>query len=513
MLLPEDLKQIKERGSSIEQIENQLQSFQKGFPFIKLVRPATANDGIKIITSAGEKKLFNDYDEFTKTLKVIKFVPASGAASRMFKDLFTFKEKYSSTSKINDKELAFGFNFFNSIKKFAFYNDLKLVMQNAGFTIENELENKNYSLILDYFLTEKGLNYANLPKAFLKFHLYSNVSRTAIEEHFVEGAEYGKSGDGNVYLHFTVSPEHVLKFEEITNIIKPLYEEKYNTKFIVSHSIQQPSTDTIAVDIKNNPFREKDNKLLFRPAGHGSLIWNLNKLNADLIFIKNIDNIVPDRLRETTILYKKIIGALLINIQKQAHKYLTILSKNTIDDTHVNDICTFIEHELEYSVLKEIEKMDNKQKCDYLFNFLNRPVRVCGMVKNEGEPGGGPFWVTNSSNISLQIVESSQINFSDEKQENIVSQSTHFNPVDIVCGIKDFTGKNFDLNRFIDNETGFISVKSKDGKELKAMEVPGLWNGAMANWITIFVEVPIITFNPVKTVNDLLRSEHQNSKK
>jgi len=507
MFTPEDLNQLNKIGFSKQVIKNQLNQFITGFPYVNLVRPAVINDGIKLITTSGEIKLNSDFDDYSKNIKIVKFVPASGAATRMFKDLFDFKENFDKP-EANSKVLEFGNTFFQSLNRFAFYHDLDMVMDRDGLSLKEELDSKNYRLILDYLLSDKGLNYANLPKALIKFHRSENTTRTALEEHLVESALYGKSGDGVAYIHFTISPEHVPMFEALISEVVPAYEKKYQVKFNITHSIQQPTTDTIAVNHDNTPFRTNEDKLLFRPAGHGALIWNVNQLDGDIIFIKNIDNVVPERKGETTIVYKKIIGSLLIQYKQTIDKTLKKLTGQ--GKIKIEEVISFVENELFIELPKgfsDFSEADQKQK---LIAILNRPIRVCGMVKNEGEPGGGPFWVKNSDGNSLQIVESSQIDFSISAQKRIVDQSTHFNPVDIVCSIRDYKGETFDLSKFVDTNTGFISVKSKDGKDLKALELPGLWNGAMAKWITVFVEVPIATFNPVKTVNDLLRSEHQN---
>ncbi len=507
MLTKEDLTQIEAIGYNLQQIENQLEQFKQGFPYMKLIRPAVVNDGIKLITTTGEIKLNKDFDEFASELKIIKFVPASGAATRMFKDLFSFKDNYSSSSA-DPNVMAFGKTFFQSITKFAFYSDLAESLAGDGFTLSDELIAKNYGLILDYLLTEKGLNYANLPKALLKFHLYSKEARTAIEEHLVEGALCGKSADGVVYVHFTISPEHVDLFEAHIQKVVSKYEKKHQVKYQITHSLQQPTTDTIAVNLDNSPFRTKEKKLLFRPAGHGALIWNINQLKADVIFVKNIDNVSPERKNEATIVYKKVIGSLLIQFKKTINKTINqLLSKSKVN---FDEIVSFAKNDLFISIPSNFNELEDAEKRTLLISLINKPIRVCGMVKNEGEPGGGPFWTKNEDGTSLQIVESSQIDFGVDAQKRMVELSTHFNPVDLVCNITDYKGDVFDLSQFVDDKTGFISVKSKDGKDLKALELPGLWNGAMAKWITVFVEVPIATFNPVKTINDLLRSEHQN---
>jgi len=515
MFTEKNISQINEKDISVEEINRQLESFRKGFPSILLDSPATIeNNGISKIDEKMNISLCQLFDDSLKSRSVLKFVPASGAASRMFKSLFSFREKYDGSEKayqlfLNDTGFNSIYKFIADIKKFAFYEDLKKVMTVAGFDIDNCINEKDYNTIIDFLLLSKGLNYAALPKGLLKFHNYENISRTAFEEHFVEAANYAKTANDKALIHFTLSPEHIEKFKTLIQQTLESYEKYFNIKFEISNSIQKPGTDTIAVDMNNEPFYESDGSLLFRPGGHGALLQNLNDLKGDIIFIKNIDNIVPDRLKSETFKYKKVIGGLLIELQQKTWKYLEMLDNSNPSDADVKEIIQFADEHLNIkfnftdSILKE-------EKFKIIFSKLNRPIRICGMVKNEGEPGGGPFWTVNSnSELSLQIVESSQIDLNDAKQKNIFECSTHFNPVDLVCGVRDYKGNNFDLLNYIDPETGFISIKSKDGRDLKALELPGLWNGAMANWITIFVEVPIITFNPVKTVNDLLREEHQ----
>ncbi len=453
------------------------------------------------------------YEETSSSLEVLKFVPASGAASRMFKHLFEFREKIRNGENpdilLEDKGFNSVFNFFASIKKFAFYQALKEKIAANNLSIETLLEEKNYGEILDYFLTEKGLNYGNLPKGLLLFHKYENGARLAIEEHLMEGIHYAAGGSGKVKIHFTVSENHKPLFQKAFDELTPKYEKTFGVTFDIDMSIQKSSTDTIAVDMSNEPFRLDDGSILFRPGGHGALIENLNDLSADVIFIKNIDNIVPDKLREPTYFYKKVIGGLLLEVQNQAFKYLEKLEIADVTDEELDEMKTFLERDLQQQITSDFTSFNRMEKIDFFYTIFNRPFRVCGMVKNEGEPGGGPFRVLKNGEISLQIVESSQIDFSKKDQAEIVKNATHFNPVDLVCATKDFKGNKFNLLSFVDPETGFISSKSKDGRDLKAQELPGLWNGAQANWNTLFVEVPIITFNPVKTINDLLRDQHQ----
>ena len=346
----------------------------------------------------------------------------------------------------------------------------------------------------------------------MKFHTYTSGARTPFEEHLVEGALYSTDKDGKSRLHFTVSPEHQKGFEQLLEEVKSSYENELKVSFDVSFSQQKPSTDTIAVDIENEPFRENDGSLLFRPGGHGALIENLNDLDADVIFIKNIDNVVPDRLKDETVKYKKALAGYLLKVQKVLHFYQEELNEKhyvALDHAFLAAASNFLENTLNTVPAESQYYTEKEELYYYLKEKLNRPLRVCGMVKNEGEPGGGPFWAKNSDGtISLQVAESVQIDPANIDQQNIAKHATHFNPVDLVCAVKNYKGEKYDLTKFTDPATGFISIKSKDGKELKAQELPGLWNGAMSNWNTLFVEVPILTFNPVKTVNDLLREQH-----
>lgn len=512
MFTEKDITQIEVQGASLESIKKQLDNFKKGFPFLRLIKAATIGDGIVRPVDSKIAEWVNAYETIIAGKSIVKFVPASGAASRMFKDLYSFLNEGKNEDLDNpDKKnkLKAVNEFFEKLFSFAFFEDLKASLAAQGRILEELIANKQYQYVVEAFLEEPGLNYGNLPKGLLKFHKYGNSSRTPVEEHIVEGANYARSGN-NVNLHFTVSPEHRQKFEQHVAQVLHNYEKLFNIKINISFSEQKPSTDTIAVGLDNEPFRNNDGSLLFRPGGHGALIENLNDINADIIFIKNIDNVVPDNIKGDTFAYKKAIATLLIQYQQRIFNYLQELEKGEANETLINEIGDFLEKELFVEPAASFKTKDLKEKADYFFRKLNRPLRVCGMVKNEGEPGGGPFWATNQDgSISLQVVESSQVDMQNEEQKNIFKNATHFNPVDLVCAVKDYKGNKFHLPRFVDPQTGFISQKSKDGKELKAMELPGLWNGSMADWNTIFVEVPMITFNPVKTVNDLLRKEHQ----
>ncbi len=515
MFTEKDLQQIVSKGLSPDKIEKQINNFENGFPYINLSEPATPGNGINCYSEEEVIELCNHFDNNYQNYEILKFVPASGAASRMFKHLFEFKYSYDRSDNEIDKykdDQSFNsvYNFFNNISRFPFFGKLKKIMAEDGLNIDDLLSNYDFIPILDYFITDKGLNYASLPKGLLLFHDYPDEPRTSVEEHMVEGAKYSTDKNKISRVHLTVSKEHQSRFENKCEEKRSKYENMFGVKFNIEFSQQKESTDIIAVTPDNTPVRNNDGTLLFRPGGHGALIENLNDLNGEIVFIKNIDNIVPDRLRETTYTYKKLIGGLLFKLQNRTFRFLDMLNDGNILPDELKSIEDFARNDLNISIPDAYGGYDDIEKIDFLYNKLNRPIRICGMVKNEGEPGGGPFWVIgNDDNISLQIVESSQMNMEDKHQKEIVSGATHFNPVDLVCGVKNYKGENFDLKDYVDPATGFISTKSQGGKTLKAQELPGLWNGAMADWITVFVETPIITFNPVKTINDLLRPQHQ----
>ena len=381
-------------------------------------------------------------------------------------------------------------------------------MENCGADIKALIAKGDYKAVVANMLNADGLNYGQLPKGLLLFHNYPEGPRTPMEEHLVEGALYAAS-NGEANVHFTVSHEHMALFEKKVEEKKDGYAQKYGIKYNISFSEQKPSTDTVAANPDNTPFRTEDGKLLFRPGGHGALIENLNEIDADVIFIKNIDNVVPDRLKQETVDYKQVIAGVLVTLQKKAFGYLKVLDTGNYDHEQLEEMIRFVQRDL-CCRKSDIKLLEDAELVIYLRNKLNRPMRVCGVVKNVGEPGGGPFLTYNQDGtVSLQILESSQIDKSNAEYQKMFTEGTHFNPVDLVCAVKDYKGQPFDLPKFVDKTTGFISSKSKNGKELKALELPGLWNGAMSDWNTIFVEVPLGTFNPVKTVNDLLREQHQ----
>lgn len=508
MFSKKDIEQIDLKEISEKTIEEQLGRFKIGFPYLQLQTAASLEKGIFKISEPDEALFFNAWDNYLSKSKVVtKFVPASGAASRMFKDLFAFLD-----ADYNEPSTKFEQHFFTHIRLFAFYNDLDIACQKSEEKTLNELLlTKQYKTIVKLLLKEKGLNYGNLPKGVLMFHSYEDGStRTPFEEHLTEGTLYAKDIENIVNIHFTVSPEHDKLFANLIEKKLPIYERKLNVKYNISLSQQKTKTDTIAVDKENNPFRDENGNLVFRPGGHGALIENLNDLDSDIVFIKNIDNVVPDYLKDNEAYYKKLLAGVLVHVQARAFKYLELIDSGKYSHDDLLNILQFVQTNLNVKN-PETKYLEDVELVLYLKRKLDRPFRACGMVRNVGEPGGGPFLaVSADSTIAPQILESSQVDMSDPEKREMFEKGTHFNPVDIVCGIKDYRGRKFDLLNYVDPDTGFISHKSLAGKELKALELPGLWNGAMSDWNTVFVEVPISTFNPVKTVNDLVRKEHQN---
>lgn len=468
---------MEEHGLTPAALETQLKNFREGFPFLPVTRAASCGDGIRVLDAAGIEQAEARYDRAKESLRVVKFVPASGAATRMFKDLFEFVREGRRTAVVGEL-LA-------NRRRFAFWPELRTIVGDDADelrTVEN--------------IVAEGLRYGETPKGLVSFHRYGDEVRKAVEEHLVEGAQYAAAG-GEVKIHFTVSPEHLTRFEALLAEKIPGYESRFGVKYRISFSVQDPSTDTLAVNPDCTPFRRADGRLLFRPAGHGALIGNLGKIDADIVFVKNIDNVTTDARRGDTVLYKKALAGVLLALQERIFEYLMALE---VPGAELEPIAAFIENEL-------CVKLPKDYGTPLLRRVLNRPIRVCGMVRNEGEPGGGPFWVTGADGLeTLQIAESNQI--APEKRK-LMRSATHFNPVDLVCSFRTSKGGRFDLREFVDPATGFISRKSDGGRELLAQELPGLWNGAMARWNTVFVEVPITTFSPVKVVTDLLRPEHQ----
>ena len=504
MISKADQLLLSKKGISAEVVAEQLKRFKTGFPFLKLEGAATTERGVLAPSQAEIEEYLKEWDNYCASgSSILKFVPASGAASRMFKDLFSFL-----SADYDVPTTDFEKKFFENIEQFAFYSDLNaMCVDNNKHTIKELVEKGDYKSVVFNLLDFTGMNYGSLPKGLLKFHTYEDYARTSAEEHFVEGALYAAT-NGVVKLHFTVSPNHKALFEELVAERKAYYENLFNVKYEISFSEQKQSTDTIAANADDTPFRE-NGTLVFRPGGHGALIENLNDIDADVIFIKNIDNVVPDRLKPETVTYKKVIAGILVNKQKKVHEYLQLIDSGKYTHEQVEEMIRFLQQDLQCRN-QDIKHMEDCDLVLYLRKKFNRPMRVCGMVRNIGEPGGGPFLAYNpDGTVSLQILESSQIDMNNADAKAMFENGTHFNPVDLVCAVKNYKGEKFDLPKFVDQDTGFISHKSKNGRELKAMELPGLWNGAMSDWNTIFVEVPLITFNPVKTVNDLLRDVHK----
>jgi hypothetical protein len=509
------LREIELRGIDPKTVISQIGMFERGLPLMELQRPCVLGDGI--VSIGNEAESYASYYE-TESLnkRVIKFVPASGAASRMFRELLAAagrgldgRGQIENAAKSGDGNARSVLRFVDELGKFAFHDDLESALQKNGFSLKKLLEQGEYAEIVEHTLYSKGLNYSNLPKGIIKFHKYSLYNRTAFEEHIVEAFTYTKDGTGRARVHFTLSPEQVDIVSRHIDSMKEMYGG-CSESLEVSYSVQKPSTDTIAVDMENRPLLDDSGKPVFRPGGHGALIENLNELDCDMAFIKNIDNVVPDGLKGETCLWKKAIGGYLIKLESLVYSALEKLTGGAPPESVSDELGTLREMGLNIEIPGGIGKPSGTEGASSLISALRRPLRVCGVVRNEYEPGGGPFWVRDREGaVSKQIVESAQVDMEDPGQKSVWLASTHFNPVDIVCSLRDDRGEAYHLHDFVDPEAGFISVKSLDGRDIKALELPGLWNGAMARWNTVFVEVPLITFNPVKTVFDLLRPEHQ----
>ncbi|MEY4382519.1 MAG: hypothetical protein RI995_61 [Bacteroidota bacterium] len=492
MLNSSDLTQLEKRGIQPAEVEQQINYFKNGFPWMTLFKAATPGEGVIQLSADQVKEMAQKFDDAKSGLSILKMVPASGAATRMFKSLFEHLQE----GEANKESKVF----FEQLQQFAFYPALENLLGS----------NPSEKEVLSKLLLAEGLGYGALPKGLLDFHKYADEVRTPLQEHLLEAIEYASDGK-SAKLHFTVSPEHRSRFEDLVQKLVPSLAIKFGIKFEITFSEQKLSTDTVAVDMNNELFRESDGSMLFRPAGHGALLENLNDLQADIIFIKNVDNVVPDALRGPTIEFKKAIGGLLLSILEGIKQLDEQLQGEVSEDLLIQAEQELVAY-LGFVPSPAYQLMPPEQKVVFLREVLNRPTRVCGVVKNTGEPGGGPFWCQDEEgNSTLQLVESAQVNPEDNGQMSLFKGSTHFNPVDLVCATKDLQGRKFDLRNYRDMNTGFITEKTKDGKKLKALELPGLWNGAMAYWNTIFVEVPLETFNPVKTVNDLLRPAHQNA--
>ena len=500
-----DRQRITTQGLTMEEVVRQLALFRRGVPSIRLNRPCLAGDGIVVIPEEDRPVLLAAYEQARQTRRFMKFVPASGAASRMFREWY----RCLATGRFTDEVARAAFA--ADLKRYAFSPDLKAVLASGGEDLELLIEKGEDASILKSVLTEEGLNYGFLPKALLKFHAYPDGSRTALEEHLVEAALYARDANNVSRVHFTVSREHEHAVRTLLSRVIGDYESRLDTVFAVGISTQDPATDTIAVDPEKQPFRDDQGNPVFRPGGHGSLLMNLNLLDEDIIFLKNIDNTVPDRLKTETALWKKLLAGCLVQLQEEIFTSVRLLAGEGGREDDLERIRDFAEKRVNIGFPAGFRKLSLSERRSSLLRKLNRPIRVCGMVKNEGEPGGGPFWVEDADGnggASLQIIEESQIDRNDPDQRAVWSSATHFNPVDLVCGVRDFQGRKFDLPAFIDPTTVAITRKSEKGRELQALERPGLWNGSMAFWNTVFVEVPLATFNPVKTVTDLLRPQH-----
>ncbi|WP_282178578.1 DUF4301 family protein [Maribacter stanieri] len=504
-----DLKQLESKGISKETMLSHINTFKEGIPFVKLENAAVIGNGILKFSETEEKELIAFYDSKLKELDILKFVPASGAASRMFKALFSFLSAYNPAeetldaylNRTNDKDIK---KFSEGLERFPFYQK---VMDRIELKSDSQGE-KVYKFISE-LLGEDALNYGFYPKGLLPFHNYESSAATPFEEHLKEGALYAGS-NGKAKLHFTISEQHEEMFGKEFKESGPKVSADTGIAYDVDYSFQKSSTDTLAVDMDNNPFRNEDGSVLFRPGGHGALIQNLNEQDADIIFIKNIDNVAVMKDAKAVADSKKVLAGVLLREQSMAFEYAALLDTGDVSDEKIEEIKNFLSANLNVRFSNDFGSKSNTEKINILKDKVNRPIRICGMVKNEGEPGGGPFWVTNGKGeVSLQIIESAQIDMSNSQQAELLKNSTHFNPVDLVCAVRNYKGEKYDLLKFVDEKQGFITGKTKDGKELKALELPGLWNGAMAFWNTIFVEVPLVTFNPVKSVVDLLKDSHQ----
>jgi hypothetical protein len=495
-----DEKRIEQRGLTTDKVLMQLEAFRKGITYKRLIRPCRLGDGILAVPREEEGDILEHFERAAREGRFTKFVPASGAATRMFRDWYSFMEKGCPEHLLE--------GFLSSLRLYPFYEDLRKAAARKGVALENLIREKDVEQILTLILTHAGLGYGSLPKALILFHKYAELPRTSLEEQLVEGALYARDCQGISRVHVTVSPEHEAGVRAHLDSIKAVYEKIFGLRFQLTLSTQMHSTDIVAVDLKDEPFRGADGNLVFRPGGHGALLQNLNSIDGDIIFIKNIDNVVKDALKPVTVHYKKLLGGYLVKMQQQIFDYLKKLSAGA-DALLLESCSSFCRERLNMAAPSGWDDYDNGRKRDYLFRMMNRPIRVCGMVRNEGEPGGGPFWIEDSGGESLQIIEEAQIDRSDPDQARIWKEAGYFNPVDLVCGVRDYQGGKFDLGRFVDQDAFFISRKTQDNQEIKALELPGLWNGSMAHWTTIFVEVPVETFNPVKEVKDLLRPPHK----
>lgn len=504
MITDHDLLMMQRRGISPDTVDAQLKRFVTGFPYLILHGSATPGHGITVMDADTERQAVERWHRYLADGgEVCKFVPASGAASRMFKSLFGFVNGDTETPGKDVQQVL------DNIQKMPFADELnkKLLHLHGKEAAALIAEGRNKDVV-SAIVSSHGLNYGQLPKGLLSFHAYPQGPRTPLEEQLMEGAQTAASG-GLVRVHFTVSPEHRVPFTKKVEEAVPAIEALTGKKIEVTFSEQHASTDTIAANPDGTPFRKEDGNLLFRPGGHGALISNLGDIDSAVVFIKNIDNVVPDWRRADTVRYKEILAGYLIMVHDTMASMLHQLNDGHCTPAQLEEMRAFTQKVLCIEASDAVVEANGGME-QWLRGVFNRPLRVCGMVRNEGEPGGGPYIAVNpDGTASPQILESTQIDTTKPENAQMMQQATHFNPVDLVCYIKDIDGNRFNLTRFVDPDTGFISSKSQGGRELQALELPGLWNGAMSNWNTVFVEVPISTFNPVKTVNDLLRPVHQ----
>jgi len=513
----QDLRQMRSQGIRPSEVEAQLELFRHPPPFLTLDRPASVGDGILKLSKKQQEQSLKEFEKARRKGRFMKFVPASGAASRMFHLLLKFFQREPFTGDDLRREVLQGdeesqqfMHFIEALSQTAFFGELGEALARSNLDLETLRREGRYQEILRALLLPNGLDYSHKPKGLVKFHSYPKEKRTPLEEHLVEAVQYVKDKSHLCRIHFTVSEEHEQESRNYFMAVKEKYEKKYGVRFDIDFSTQRSHTNTLAVDLENEPFRDAKGNLLFRPSGHGALLENLNRLKGDLVFIKNIDNVVVEKVMGTTVHWKKVLGGYLASIQKEIFKHLKKLKSKSVSARELRAAAEFVHKGLGYSLGEDFERLSPVQKRKRLASRFDRPLRVCGVVRNTGEPGGGPFWVKDKTGKdSLQIVEGAQTDLGRSDQRSVFERSTHFNPVDLVCGVRNHKGRSFDLRRFRNSDSVFISKKSMGGRELKALELPGLWNGSMAEWITLFVEVPLETFNPVKTVFDLLKPAHR----
>jgi hypothetical protein len=508
-----DRQQMRSLGIPESQVLSQMEMHQKSSFHLRLAKPCTLRSGVQKIAHENTKKYLRLQSDAARPGRFKKFVPASGAATRMFESLLghyhgPLEDPLCPGAEQDVTTASDLSKFMQEIHRFPFFDDLDAALSKDGFSLADLVDRGQPRKVLRYLLTGDGLDYSSLPKGLLKFHRYPSECRTAFEEHLLEGIRYLSDEGGSCPFHFTISPEHEKRFLNLAEVAGSRYSELYGTSPDVTFSLQKPSTNTIAAGMNNLPFRDRHGRLIFRPGGHGALLDNLNDLQGDLIYIKNVDNLCRDRNKDTGVFWKRVLGGYLVEVQRRVHAHIRNILESSSPSLRSAE--EFLRNTLMIEPPPGYGYWNLEKKRTFLFSRLNRPIRVCGVVPNEGEPGGAPFWVKDKSGaLSVQIVERAQVDFDSPEQRDIWRSSTHFNPVDMVCAVRDYQGKPFDLKRYVDPEAVFLTKKSRNGRELKALELPGLWNGSMADWVSIMVEVPSETFNPVKTVFDLLRPEHQ----